>query len=591
MPGDVTETNVGIVLSRESLQMPHFEAETPGTPRRQRQEDEDEGLVFGSALVQPPVDPKAATDAVKKSGELAAVVAGVAEGTAGAVYAIVPRAQAVLASGFKLDDPRTWPEEAQREHARLQVLVQTGFRGEGAQSLRQGFYAQCHDRAILGWGGVVVFRSAKEKGEDGLPPPPTSLGRFEAVGARFTRAAREPTMVPIPVTLIDGSTLWVEEPRHFRRICFESRGRRTWYKQYGDWRAMDSRTGHYSTSARRLPPVRADLPASYRPGVLPSGARPALEVMHWSTSFPGAAPYGMSAWHSEMANVEISAEAAALLYSHLKSGLHGVILAAATRPFDDITMKHAIKTIDELGRGRRGMGALIEIALVPQDSGSQNLSIHSMMNGAAATAERGQVVFHQLDTKLPQEVMDGSIRESSGTAFAHAERMPAIVLGKSDSYNFSTANAAWEVTNRLRFMPDIEARNMFLSRFTVEMGARFWTIECQAAKWSEDVPLAGIASVIGQNGGIKLNDAMKVLADSAGVQFRPFEQWWGEVPMPILQAVFRHTDPPAMLKLLGMPEAAALWEASDPEQLVKGVADRVGEVNDASDPAPGVTNG
>lgn len=583
MPSDQTETDVAVILSREHISMPLMLGQSPdGSPEE----------LFGGEFARPPVHPERAMQATKSSGELASVLHAVAEGCAGTRYEIVPRAG--VSAGFRMDDHTSWPAEVRRQNDRLQALVQAGFHGAGAKSLRQGFYEQEHDRVMLGWGGVVVMREPKSRG-DGMPPPPYALSRFQACGARFTRPSRHPTMVPVPITLIDGSVLWVEEVRYFRKIAFESGGSVTWYKQYGDWRAMDQRTGKYSPGNRRLPAVSPGMPASYKAGSLPEGAIPALEVMHWATSFPGADPYGVSGWHSEMKSVDVSYESSALLFDYLKSGLHSVILAAGTRSFEDGSVKSAVNSIDELGRGRRGLGALITLNLVPSES-APAAPAQVFGGGAAQTMDRGRIIFHELNTRLPDQLIDGTIKQSSGDSFARSERIPNIILGRSDAYNFATAAAAWQTTNQLRFSPHIEERNAFLSRMTVEMGVTFWTVQCKPADWASDTPLAGIASVASQYGGVRINDAMSLLSQAVDVKFTKFEEWWGDIPMPILAAVLNSSDPPAILRLLGLDDAADKWQASDPSQVIKRVNGALDRVNGANRPVDtgdsgGVTNG
>jgi hypothetical protein len=576
VPDQTAKTNVAVVLERENLTMSHMPADMPGSPK-----GDDLGAIdamVDGIFVKVPVDPKRAMDAVASSGELAAVVAAVADGCAGATYLIRPRSSMAV-KRMDLDDPSTWSPDVVEQHRRLQVFVQVGFQGKGAQSLRQGFQEQEHDRAVLGWGGVTVTREVGET-EDGLPMRPRALGRFYAAKARFTKPQAKATLVPIPVSLMDGSCIWVEEPRHFRRIGVDvGNGRIVWYKQYGDWRAMDANTGKYSKSSRRLAPLKkGGAPAFYRIGALPPGSTPAVEVMHWSTTFPNTDPYGRSAWHSEMRSVDVSRESLCLLLEHLKSGLHGVILAAANRPFDDASAGAAINKIDELGRGRKGMGSLITIGLSPVSSGSQGVSASTMFD-RNSTADRGRLVLHELNTKLPKEVMDGSLRSSAGTVFAHSERVPAILLGKSDSYNFATASAAWEVANRLRFGPHHEDRTAFLSRLLIEMGITFWTVEVRPSDWSEDVPVAGISSVVGQNAGMTPNEAVRLMSKASGLQFKPFEEWWGEVPMPLLTVILNNPDPAAILRLIGLDEVANRWKPSEATKIIKGVSAGIDAMN------------
>jgi capsid portal protein len=554
MPEEEFARDVAIIVDKRDVNIPFMAGELPGTsPVGETLFDR------AAAVVEPPVDPKKARSAVLSNGELAAVLSVVADGTAGVNYTIKPRFKSATDKDFKLDDPTTWTDEVRRQHDLCQILVQAGFRGDGVKSLKAGFRKQEHDRAILGWGGVQVNRG---KITDTLGfGKPSHFGSFEACSAKYTKLQKTLVPVPVPVVMQDGRILWIEEMRRFRRIKVTSGGHTWYYKEYGDWRSMDARTGKYSTGNRHKASLSPFQPGTYKPGKLPKGASPAVEIAAWATSFPGSAPYGISGWHSEMMSVAASSENTKLLLEYLKSGLHGVILAAANRPFEDASAQNAIETIDQLGRGRKGLGALIPINLIPGDTSSG-----SQQNPFAndTTADRGRLILHELSTNLPSQVMDGQLSESLGKRFAHSERIPALLLGKSDSYNFATASAAWSTVNRLRFAPHHEERVHFLSRVLVEMGITFWCISVESPEWNEKEPLGSTASIAGSQGGMSMNQATRLLSEVMDIDIKPAEDWWGEMPLSLVKAVLESPDVYQTLSLLGLDEEAKKYEDSRP---------------------------
>lgn len=554
-----------VILSDEMVDLSFVQAAIPGYEDSQELGGIDPMTGF-PGVIKPPVDPLMATKAVKENGELAAVLHAVANGCAGVTYKIVPRKKAAQ-GGPNLDDPSSWDDEIRAEHYRLQAFTQAGFHGSGVKSLRAGFYEQEHDRAVLGWGGVTVFRDEMDQSDTKIPKP-RALGRFQAVMARFTKPGREATATPVPIVAEDGTVLWIEEMRHFRKIFLQARNSRgQWYKEYGDWRFMDRESGVFARNNRRRVSKNLLEPGMYFPGTI-SGKDPAVEVMHWATSFPGAAPYGISGWHSEMSTVETSAEAASLLLSHLKSGLHGVILAAGNRQFDNNSVDAATAKINELGRGRKGLGALITLALIPTGSDGTNNSVNRML-GDDMGADRGRLILHELNTKIAPQIIDGTLKKAGGDSFARSERVPGLLIGKSEAYNFATAGAAWRVVNRLRFAPHHEERGAFLSRLCVEMGIRHWTLELVTPEWEEAPSTTGIATVAGQNGGLTPNIAFRMISDLVGVQFKQFDGWWGDIPMPILTAVLSSPDPVMALRLFGLDAQADLYaKMPKPEKAV-----------------------
>ena len=86
----------------------------------------------------------------------------------------------------------------------------------------------------------------------------------------------------------------------------------------------------------------------------------------------------------------------------------------------------------------------------------------STLMDQASSSERGRLVLHELNTRLPQEVLDSTLSEALAERVAHSERIPGLLLGRSESYNFATAAAAWMTANRLRFRPHHVTREDFL---------------------------------------------------------------------------------------------------------------------------------
>lgn len=553
--------NPSMIIDYTKEPIPFIIGDMPGSP-----EDVDQDGIFHGGFAKRPIHPKEALGAIATNGALAAIGHVVAEGTAGMDYIIEPRFDAEIAK-----KPREkWPDGAADERDMVDIFVQAGFMGDNIISLRDGFYRQEHDRFSLGWGGVIVFRSLNPDEQPNrrtgitMPPRPIGLGRFEAAGAEFTKPDRKATRYPIPVALDNGRIIWVEHARHFRRIAFKStNGQYVWYKEYGDWRAMDAKTGKYSNGNRHTPPTRLGEPGQYRPGSISRNGQHALEVMHWATSFPGMAPYGLSGWHSELTATRAAYEHVKLVFDYLKSGLHSIILAAASKPFEHAAAESALKTVDELGRGRKGLGKLILLSLVPdadnQTGRAQAASAFAHMEGSA---ERGRIILQEISTKLPSELLGDIMSEALTLRLSHAERIPGILIGRSDEYTFATAAAAWKVVNRLRFMPHHKTREAFFDRLLIEMGVRHWQIRVSSPEWEEQEPISVLAEAIGKLGGVSVNKALTLLNKALGTSVAPIDEWWGNLPMMLVQIVLTSPDPQMALKQLLGDDAPDIGENS-----------------------------
>jgi len=525
--------NPSVIIRDEELVVPFIVGDLPGSA-----DPADDDDMFSGGLERRPINPNRALRAMLSSGAVMAVGHAVAEGTTGMGFRAVPV--------FDENKPKEeWPKGAAEQRSKLNIFLKTGFRGEEIINIRDGLYCVEHDRFSVGWGGCTVFRDIVSSKSSPIPEP-VAIGSFESAGAQFTKPDRKPTMVPIPIATDDG-VIWTEVPRYFRRILFTgTNGRKTWFKQYGDWRTMDSRTGKYSTGSRYKPPTSPFQPGTYTPGRLPKGGARATEVMTWSTRFPGVGPYGISGWHSEFLAVESAKEHMALLLSYLKSGLHSVVIAAADRQFETATADAAVEKIDKLGRGREGLAALITIALKP--SGSND----SRPFADGSTSDRGRLVLHELNTKLPDHLTDATLSDALTTRIAQSERIPELLIGRSGSYNFSTASAAWSTANRLRFSPHHRQKEEFLNRIIIEMGITLWQIETISPEWSEKESIGSVGSVLGQMGGVSINRAIQMLSIALDIDIDKVSEWWGDLPMQLVTKILESEDPESMAKALGV---------------------------------------
>lgn len=545
MSDNTVTQNPSIILHEDRIAIPSIVGDDPrslGSANIGNALDE-----FTGGVVSPPVRPREAMRMALSSGGVMSVCHAVAEGTSGLGFELKPRDPTKI----EMKDRKSWSPAVSEQHDRAQVLIQAGYRGDGKLTLRDAIHDYELDRVILGWGGMVVVRSTMA--DDRGIGEPIALGRFEACGAEFTKPDRTLTNVPVPVALSDGRVLWIAVPRAFRRIRYVgSAGRSTWFKEYGDWRSMDARTGKYSTGARFYPSTDPMRPGKCTPGVLPKGSVPASEVAHFATGFPGVAPYGVSGWHAEMSTVASASEHIKLVLDYLRSGLHCVTIAAADRPFEDAQARAAVSQIDELGRGRQGLGKLITIALTPESSDKPKPGAPF---GNPMSADRGRLVLHQITTTLPQQLLDETLSDALSARIAQAERIPGLLIGRSDAYTFATASAAWTTANRLRFRPHHQEHDAFLNSLLIEKGITDWMITTVSPDWEVDEPLAGVASVAGQNGGISANRAMALLSHVMDIEIKKIDTWWGDIPMPIVQAILTSADPQATLDALAIPGA------------------------------------
>lgn len=525
--------------------------------------DDDEQLTDGTVQVtvrSPPIDPADANKAARSSGVVMALGNVVAYGCGGGAVEPVKRTKTAGDEDQQLADRRD-----------VDIFLASAFatQDKPVATPQEVFRHVEFDRFKNGWGAVNVTRAPISLGP--LPPPVTTIRHHDNDNLRATTRDRSVTMVPVPVVLqSDGSVMWVEVPHVFFRWRDKRPGNSkfTWFKSFGDWRSMDAKTGRYSSGSRRVANPDSPTGYAYITGVLPSGAIQASEIAHFSTYYTGVAPYGVSAWHSEFDAVAASDEQGKLLLAYMKSGLFSIILAAASRPFDKVIVDDATKTINRLGRGRDGLAALVTLSLTPTTS--QQMAMPGAGNNDAASSQ-GRIILHELSTKLPTEIINGSLEGALVDRLAQAERIPTLLIGKAGTYSSATASAAWMSASKLRFQPAHADHDALMNAALASRGVVSWGVETTSPTWKEDPSITAIGQTAGQYGGMTINTALAMMAGATGDDFKPRTEWWGDLPMPIVAAILRDKDPySAVVRVLGS-NAPAKSDFDPPAELVAKV--------------------
>ena len=219
------------------------------------------------------------------------------------------------------------------------------------------------------------------------------------------------------------------------------------------------------------------------------------------------------------------------------------------------------------------MAALVSINLMPTTSGQAAMAGFSDASGAS---DQGRVIFHELSTKLQPQILDGSMSGALADKLAIAERVPTLLIGKAAMYSSATAAAAWMVANRLRFQPAHREHDAFMNICAATRGISAFGVETESPEWKDSPSVTAVAQTAGQHGGLTVNTAMAMMTESANVDFKPIEHWWGNLPMPMVTTVLKDKDPyGTLVRILGQAGAPTR------EQFDAGVSQVIPEITAA----------
>ncbi|PAF35571.1 phage portal protein [Terribacillus saccharophilus] len=145
------------------------------------------------------------------------------------------------------------------------------------------------DREKMGNGYVEVLR-------DGTNKP----AGIEFADGQYMRVCKKTVPDLVPYTIVrDGKTSVIQRWRSFRRYVQMINGKKVYFKEYGDTRIMDSRTGKFDDNT-------------------PDNLR-ATEIIHFKI---GSGAYGVPRWIGHIVNIYGTRKAQELNYLYFKQGRH-----------------------------------------------------------------------------------------------------------------------------------------------------------------------------------------------------------------------------------------------------------------------------
>ncbi|WP_404407717.1 phage portal protein [Jeotgalibacillus malaysiensis] len=268
------------------------------------------------------------------------------------------------------------------------------------------------DRESTGNGYIEVLR-------DGLNRP-SGIEHVKAVDMRVC-AFTPPEEVKIQVEE-RGQPKQIKRWRKFRKYVQMVGTQRVYFKEYGDPRIMDSRTGKFDDNT-------------------PENLR-ATEIVHFKI---GSGVYGKPRWIGNIVNVYGARKAEELNLLYFKQGRH---IPAAITVENGMLSDESYTQLQEYMNGLEGSDNAHKFLLLEAE-------------GLETTSDSGQespanvkVTIKSLAEVLQQDALFLEYDEASRKKLRSSFRLPPLYTGEADDYNRATADTARKITEEQVFQPE-----------------------------------------------------------------------------------------------------------------------------------------
>ena len=294
--------------------------------------------------------------------------------------------------------------------------------------------------------------------------------------------------------------------RRFRRFLqIDEKGKKTWFKEYGDPRKVDPETGKINNSL----PIEAEATAIYYDGLYAPGTP--CGCPRWA----GAIPAILGAREAEMVNLNFFRDNAIPAMAILVSGG-----ALTEESFDKI---------DSYIQGVRGQASMNRIVVM-----------EAVSEGAEAAAIDGSLPAPKVDIKpmLSERQHEGLFKnyiEESERKARSAFRLPPIYIGSASEYNRASAFASVLTADQQIFVPERQSwdrmfHNVVLSTHNI----RFWRVRSTGPGLQDPQEVARVVNSLGREGALTPNIAIKIANRYLDADIRPVTDEWGNLPFNVI---------------------------------------------------------
>lgn len=349
------------------------------------------------------------------------------------------------------------------------------------------------DREMIGWGAFEVI-----PGGDGKPAGFTHIPAQEL---RLCAKQSKAIDVEWHIKDDDGAISTITLKKKFRKFVQIINGKLMYFKEFGDPRPMNCRTGEYMDDVTEEDEATA--------------------VVFFNIYCPYT-PYGLPRYMGTLLNICGSREAQELNYNYFKSGRHIPMAIVVNNGHLTSDSENALK--DTIGKKAEHKYLLLEAE--PNEKAVQMLGEDDK--------DRVTVDIKPLATVMQQDGLFQEYCKNNRDVIRASFRLPPLYTGESQDYNRATADTAKAETEEQVFQPERnELEDEINNLFKNAMDVYDVSLHFNAPVINDDESKANALKAYHEMGGMTPNIARRQVSQIIGEEIEPIEQEWGDIPLNV----------------------------------------------------------
>lgn len=344
---------------------------------------------------------------------------------------------------------------------------------------------------------------------------------------RLTKRDKDPTEVSFPIVKIgdDGKSVINDSFKvntYFRRFVQITSttsvgAKKSWFKQFGDPRTMDCKTGSYVT--------KNELENFEDTGKPMPENRKANEVIHWKMN-DDRSPYGLPRWIGIFLDILGDRKASEINYiTFCNNNIPSLIVAVSNGQLTQDTVDRIKEFFEKVqGDDNRSKALVLEAESSDEDDGEDNGAIKIEVK-TLTEAQHEDAMFQNYSRENREKVRV-------------IWRLPPIFTGRAQDYTRTTAETSRALADEQIFAPERDDFDDWANRILFpRMGVLYHRFQSNSPNTTDNSELTKILSGAEKTGGITPRIARKVLEDILSVELPPFpEDFNPDIPFSLTMA-------------------------------------------------------
>lgn len=297
----------------------------------------------------------------------------------------------------------------------------------------------------------------------------------------------------------------IPRKRKYCKYRQQINGNTVYFKEFGDPRIMDNRSGRYLEEGETL-----DI--QYH----------ANEILEYKI---GTEPYGEVRWIGQTLSVDGSRKAENLNNNYFENGRHTPLAILVN---NGTLTQESYEKLQEYMNDIKGEAGQHAFLLIETESITGNTDFE--------TSEKPDIEIKDLASVLQKDELFQDYLDNNRRKVQSAFQLPDLYVGYTTDFNRATAQTVQEVTEEQVFQPERRSLAWLINNKLLN-GYKFKYVEAyfREPKISNPDDLYRIMSVANSAGGLTPNKAKEIVFNALGETSEPYPDEWGEIPLSYLR--------------------------------------------------------